>query len=87
MPKKGGKSKGAISAGIHSTVNRSITNTLRRIYMSSGQRHMNQLHAWRKGKRVILTIQNPNKNETNKPYIRVNARDYWGDPRTKKIAI
>lgn len=41
----------------------------------------NQLHAWRKGRNVVLTIANPNKNETNKPFIRVNARDVWGDPR------
>ena len=29
----------------------------------------------------MLTIQNPNKKETNKPFIRVNALDVWGPPR------
>ena len=32
-------------------------------------------------KKVMLTINNPNKKETNKPFIRVNALDVWGPPR------
>lgn len=84
MAKKGGKSKGAVSAGIHSNVRRGITNTLRREYMASGERHLNQLRAWRAGKNVVLTIENHNKNETKKRFVRVNARDQWGDPRAKK---
>ena len=31
--------------------------------------------------KVMLTIHNPNKKETNKPFIRVNALDVWGPPR------
>lgn len=84
MAKKGGKSKGAVSAGIHSNVDRKITTAARREYLASGERHMNQLAAWRLGKNVVLTIANPNKNETGKRFIRVNARDAWGDPRAKK---
>lgn len=45
------------------------------------RRMENQLNAWRKGRNVVLTVPNPNANETNKPFIRVNARDVWGDPR------
>ena len=41
----------------------------------------NQLSAWKKGRNVVLTLPNPNTNETNKPFIRVNAREAWGDPR------
>ena len=26
----------------------------------------------------MLTVPNPNTNETNKPFIRVNAKDVWG---------
>ena len=37
----------------------------------------NQLNAFLKGKRVILTVENPNKNETNKPFIRVPAHEVW----------
>ena len=29
----------------------------------------NQWDAFQKGKNVVLTIKNPNKNETNKPFI------------------
>jgi hypothetical protein len=32
---------------------------------------------FKKGKNVMLTIKNPNTNETNKPFIRVNAKDVW----------
>lgn len=84
MAKKGGKSKGAVSAGIHSNVSKKITNALRREYMASGERIMNQLAAWKKGKNVVLTINNPNKNDTSRQYIRVRAIDYWNDPRAKK---
>ena len=41
------------------------------------QRIMNQLIAFNAGKKVMLTIPNPNKNETNKPMIRVPAHTVW----------
>ena len=87
MAKKGGKSKGAVSAGIHSNVSKKVTNALRRGYMASGERVMNQLMAWKRGKNVVVTIENPNKNETSKRFIRVRAIDIWGDPRAKKSLI
>ena len=37
----------------------------------------NQYVAFTRGKNVVLTMENPNKNETNKRFIRVNARDVW----------
>ena len=37
----------------------------------------NQWDAFAKGKRVMLTIPNPNKNETHKRFIRVPAKEYW----------
>jgi len=37
--------------------------------------------AWLKGKNVVLTIPNSNKHETNKPFIRVNAKDVWHTPK------
>jgi hypothetical protein len=75
--KKGGKSKGFISQGIHSNVASSTLNAMRSDYLQSGERVMNQLKAFRAGKNVVVTIENPNKNETNKRLIRVNARDIW----------
>jgi hypothetical protein len=84
MGKKGGKSSGFISQGIHSNVRRSVLKAMRQDYMVSGERIANQRAAWAKGKNVVLTIENPNKNETNKRYIRVQARDLWGSPKYNK---
>ena len=48
------------------------------------QRAMNQLNAWKKGKNVVLTVPNPDKNRTDARYIKVNAREYWGSPFKKQ---
>lgn len=71
MAKKGGKSKGFISKGIHSNVDRKITNAMRSEYLQSGERVLNQMAALRKGKDVVMTIANPNKEQTNKKFIKV----------------
>jgi len=84
MGKKGGKSSGAVSQGIHSNVRQSILNLNRQEYRKSGQRLLNQRRAWAKGKNVVLTIENPNKNESDKPYLRVNAKDIWGSPKNRQ---
>ena len=49
----------------------------RREYNGSTAQMQNKLEAWLMGKKVMLTIENPNKNETNKRFIRVNANDVW----------
>ena len=41
------------------------------------QKVNDKMNAFRKGKNVMLTIENPNKNETNKPFIRVPAKEQW----------
>ena len=38
---------------------------------------LDKMDAFRKGKNVMLTIPNPNKSETRKPFIRVNAKEKW----------
>lgn len=81
---KGGKSSGFVSQGIHSNVSRGVKQAMRKEYLASGMRIVNQRAAWAKGKNVVLTIENPNKNETNKRFIRVNARDLWGSPKYNK---
>lgn len=73
MAKKGGKSKGFISQGIHSNVDRKITNVMRSDYLQSGDRVLNQMAALRKGKDVVMTIANPNKEQTNKKFIKVKV--------------
>tara|TARA_B100000927_G_scaffold281887_1_gene267877 strand:- start:4946 stop:5224 length:279 start_codon:yes stop_codon:yes gene_type:complete len=44
------------------------------------RRILDQQAAWKKGKNVVLTIQNPNKAETNKMFIKVPAWQVWGNP-------
>ena len=44
-----------------------------------GTRMINQLDAMRKGKRTRVTIPNPNKSETDKPFIRVDGK-LWFKP-------
>lgn len=75
--KKGGKSKGNVSQGIHSNVAQSTRRAMRKEYLASGMRLINQRKAFDEGKNVVVTIENPNKNETNKRFIRVNAKDIW----------
>lgn len=78
---KSSKSSGKVSAGVHSNVNKKLLNSARSEYLASGERVLNQLAAHQKGKRVMVTIQNPNKNETNKRFIRVPANTVWRDPK------
>jgi hypothetical protein len=87
MAKKGGKSSGYVSAGINSNVNPKIRNANRSEYLKSPERLINQLNAFREGKNVVVTLENPNKNETNKRSIRVKARDIWKQlPKNNGIA-
>jgi len=68
----------ATSKGERNNVCSDLTKAMRRDYMSSGiERMNNQFAAFRKGKNVMLTIPNPNTNETNKRFIRVNAKNVW----------
>lgn len=75
--KKGGKSSGNVSAGIHSNVSKSTRRAIRSDYLASGERLINQLKAFREGKNVMVTIPNPDPSQTNKRFIRVNAKTIW----------
>jgi hypothetical protein len=77
MAKKGGKSKGAVSAGVHSNVDRKILNSLRRERNEGWERVVNQLRAFRAGKRVMVRVANPDAEKTGKPFVRVDARTVW----------
>jgi hypothetical protein len=41
------------------------------------QKALHKMNAWTKGKKVFLTIENPVKSETAKPFIRVPAEHVW----------
>ena len=72
------------SKGERNSVARSTVKAMRRDYMQSSDRVNNQLAAFLRGKNVMLTIPNPNKNETNKRMIRVPAADVWRRGNFKK---
>ncbi len=83
MGKKGGKSSGFISQGQRPNVTRSLVKAKRRDYVGTFDQVLNQQKAWKGNKNVVLTIPNPNTNETNKRFIRVNSHDVWGNPKSK----
>jgi len=80
----GKKSSGTsyTSKGERPNLSRKTKNAMRRDYLENCQleRSNNQIKAWKKMKNVMLTVPNPNKNETNKRFIRVSAREFWGNP-------
>lgn len=74
---------GKKASGKHYTSKGERISSMKTATRDSAARVMNQLKAWQAGKNVMITIENPNKNETNKKFIRVNAREHYGDPRKK----
>ena len=68
------------SKGERSNVNKKLCNAIRS-NTTLLQRTLNQREAWLRGKKVMLTIPNPNDKETNKKFIKVNAKDIWGSPK------
>ncbi len=66
------------SKGERNNVSKDLSKALRRDYLQNNlARTTNQVSAFKKGKNVMLTIPNPNEQETNKPFVRVNAKDVW----------
>jgi hypothetical protein len=45
---------------------------------TEGDKYINKLNAWRKGKRGYVTIANPNPHEIDKPYIKVTFEQHFG---------
>ena len=73
MGKKKHRSKYTSSGGC-STISKSISNSVRQD-VSDATTLLRQLKMWGKGKRTMVTVENPNKNETNKRFIRVEGND------------
>jgi hypothetical protein len=86
---KAGKSKGNVSNGTHSTISRKLKNAARREYMQSDDRFTNQMKALHQGKDIVMTIENPNKEQTNKRYIRVKVKgkDYLNSLKNKTYVM
>ena len=62
------------SKGECKSVSRKTKNGVRR-ERSIGDKLLCQIYAWERGKRTMVTIENPNKNETNKRFIRIEGND------------
>ena len=69
--------KESASKGERPSVNKKIRNAMRRDTVASGDRLMNQLKSHKAGKKTAVTIENPNKNETNKRYIKIDGKHYF----------
>jgi hypothetical protein len=60
------------SKGQRQSVSKKTLNAVRK-EVTPLERILNQLKHWSRGKRTMVTIPNPNKNETNKRFIRVEG--------------
>ena len=84
--KKGGKSSGFVSQGQRPNVSKRARKAARREYLSNDLAVvLNKYAAYAAGKRVMVTVPNPNANETSKRFIRVPASDVWPNPNRKFI--
>ncbi len=81
MGKKRSRSS-QVSKGIHHQKRSVWSKMARKEWVGSDKQAYAKLKAWKAGKKVMLTIPNPNTNETNKKFIRVNANEVW-----KKVNI
>jgi hypothetical protein len=77
MAKKGGKSSGAVSQGIHSNVS-SGTRRAMKASRTDGEKLLNKQKAWLEGKNPWITIANPSKDQADKKFIRVRYNDLMG---------
>ena len=84
--KKGGKSSGVVSKGERPNVAKSTRKDMRKS-VAPIVTLQNKWTAFVKGKRVMVTIPNPNaKTETNKPFIRVTAQEAgWRKPEPYRM--
>lgn len=80
---KGKKSSGKhyTSKGERDSVARKWVKIGQKQYTGSVAELNNKIKAHNKLKNVMLTIPNPNTNETNKRFIKVNSKEYWGSPK------
>ena len=82
---RGKKSSGKTytSKGERKNVSRWLKKACRRDYIEnrSLERAINQRNAFLKGKRVMLTIENPDKNNTKERFIRVPASEVWNSSK------
>lgn len=74
MGKKRSRAK-KVSKGLRPTINSWVIKACR---SDDTKMAYDKLEAWISGKNPWMTVANPNKNETNKRFIRVRADKYFG---------
>jgi hypothetical protein len=74
MAKKGGSGKTYTSKGLHSGTSGSVSRSIR-ANRTEGDALIAKQAAWVAGGNPWVTIKNPNKVETNKPFIKVRMND------------
>ena len=65
--------KGKKSSGKHYVSKGERRSSISTRNTDPAQRLLNKIHALKKGKDAVFTIENPNKNETNKRFIKVRV--------------
>ena len=80
MAKSKSNGRNYVSKGERQSTNQKTLNAMRSLRLSPAGEFVEKINAWRAGKRVMLTVPNPNSLETNKPFVRVEAREVWGSP-------
>ena len=71
MAKRKSASKGYQSKGQRPNVRKDICKAMRRDYVGSVEQMNNKLSAFKKGKRVMITVLNPDKNNTKERFVRI----------------
>lgn len=72
--------KKTISKGKHSSMSSALCAAVR-AERDPYDVFQNKIDAWKNFKNPWVTIANPVKSETNRPFIRVRANDYFGSPK------
>lgn len=80
----GGKSSGKTytSKGTHSNVRSSTLSGVRK-RRDPSEKVINIQRAWLANQNPWVTIENPNKEQKDKLFIRVRANELWGSPKER----
>jgi len=72
------------SKGERPNVSKNTRKAMRRDYIENRklERLNNQIAAWKAGKNVMLTVPNKGDDAKKMPFVRVNAREVWGNPNS-----
>lgn len=83
-----GSGKTYTSKGERHNVSRSTLSGVKRDRDPS-EKVINVQRAWLEGRNPWVTLANPNKEQTNKRFVRVKANELWGHPkeRIKKMYV